>query len=75
MAFLRTHVAGCSLECSPSPSRYCEWSTGWELRWLPCRRGAGAEGYGGAGNDKIIRSFQEKLEMWNFRGNLPVFKN
>lgn len=39
--------------------------------------GAGAEGVRGWGWGKRQghQVFQEKLEMWNFRGNLPIFKN
>lgn len=37
--------------------------------------GAGAEGVRGCGKRQDHQVFQEKMEMWNFRGNLPIFKN
>ena len=74
--FLRRQVAGCNLECSPSPSRCCEWRTGWELKWLPCGEwGWGRRGAESGGQQQDYQVFHENLEVWNFRGNLSIFKN
>lgn len=70
-SLLRLLVGGCNLECFWGPNRYCEWSQSGDSATQKSR--AGARG-GGGGRTRDHQVFQEKVGMWNFRGNLAGFK-